>query len=152
MLKDITLGQFFPGTSLAHRLDPRTKIVLVVLYIVALFQAKNLLTYALVAVTFVTCARVSKVGARALLKGLKPVVIIVLFTGFLNLFFTPGETLYAFELGEADASAAAASWFINGAATALRLYRLCAENSCLRATSYRNFHKNCSISYPQIPG
>lgn len=97
MLKDITLGQYFPGDTPAHRLDPRTKIVLVVLYIVALFQAKNLLTYALVAVTFVTCARVSKVGARALLKGLKPVVIIVLFTGFLNLFFTPGETL--FELG-----------------------------------------------------
>ena len=97
MLKDITLGPYFPGDTPAHRLDPRTKIVLVVLYIVALFQAKNLLTYALVAVTFVTCARVSKVGARALLKGLKPVVIIVLFTGFLNLFFTPGETL--FELG-----------------------------------------------------
>ena len=97
MLKDITLGQYFPGDTPAHKLDPRTKIVLVVLYIVALFQAKNLLTYALVAVTFVTCARVSKVGARALLKGLKPVVIIVLFTGFLNLFFTPGETL--FELG-----------------------------------------------------
>ena len=97
MLKDITLGQYFPGDTPAHRLDPRTKIVLVVLYIVALFQAKNLLTYALMAVTFVTCARVSKVGARALLKGLKPVVIIVLFTGFLNLFFTPGETL--FELG-----------------------------------------------------
>ena len=97
MLKDITLGQYFPGDTPAHQLDPRTKIVLVVLYIVALFQAKNLLTYALVAVTFVTCARVSKVGARALLKGLKPVVIIVLFTGFLNLFFTPGETI--FQLG-----------------------------------------------------
>ena len=97
MLKDITLGQYFPGDTPAHRRDPRTKIGLVVLYIVALFQAKNLLTYALVAVTFVTCARVSKVGARALLKRRKPVVIIVLFTGFLNLFFTPGETL--FELG-----------------------------------------------------
>ena len=97
MLKDITLGQYFPGDTPAHRLDPRTKIILVILYIVALFQAKNLLTYALMAVTFVLCARVSKVGARALLKGLKPVVIIVLFTGFLNLFFTPGETL--FELG-----------------------------------------------------
>ena len=97
MLKDITLGQYFPGDTPAHKLDPRTKIILVILYIVALFQAKNLLTYALMAVTFVLCARVSKVGARALLKGLKPVVIIVLFTGFLNLFFTPGETL--FELG-----------------------------------------------------
>ena len=95
MLKDITLGQYFPGDTPAHKLDPRTKIILVILYIVALFQAKNLLTYALMAVTFVLCARVSKVGARALLKGLKPVVIIVLFTGFLNLFFTPGETLFA---------------------------------------------------------
>ena len=95
MLKDITLGQYFPGDTPAHKLDPRTKIVLVVLYIVALFQAKNLLTYALMAVTFVTCAKISRVGARALLKGLKPVVIIVLFTGFLNLFFTPGETLFA---------------------------------------------------------
>ena len=95
MLKDITLGQYFPGDTPAHKLDPRTKIVLVVLYIVALFQAKNLLTYVLMAVTFVTCAKISRVGARALLKGLKPVVIIVLFTGFLNLFFTPGETLFA---------------------------------------------------------
>ena len=67
MLKDITLGQYFPGDTPAHRLDPRTKIVLVVLYIEALFHAKNLLSYAQVAVTFVTCARVSKVGARALL-------------------------------------------------------------------------------------
>ena len=95
MLKDITLGQYFPGDTPAHKLDPRTKIILVILYIVALFQAKNLLTYALMAVTFVTCAKISRVGARALLKGLKPVVIIVLFTGFLNLFFTPGETLFA---------------------------------------------------------
>ena len=95
MLKDITLGQYFPGDTPAHKLDPRTKIVLVVLYIVALFQARNLLTYALMAVTFVTCAKISRVGARALLKGLKPVVIIVLFTGFLNLFFTPGETIFA---------------------------------------------------------
>ena len=97
MLKDITLGQYFPGDTPAHKLDPRTKIILVISYIVALFQAKNLLTYALMAVTFVLCAKISKVGARALLKGLKPVVIIVLFTGFLNLFFTPGETI--FQLG-----------------------------------------------------
>ena len=54
MLKDITLGQYFPGDTPAHKLDPRTKIILVILYIVALFQAKNLLTYALMAVTFVT--------------------------------------------------------------------------------------------------
>ena len=97
MLKDITLGQYFPGDTPAHRLDPRTKILLVILYIVALFQARSLLTYAIMTVTFVLCARISKVGAKALLKGLKPVVIIVLFTGFLNLFFTPGEVI--FQLG-----------------------------------------------------
>ena len=93
MLKDITLGQYFPGDTPAHRLDPRTKILLVILYIVALFQARHLLTYAVMTVTFILCARISKVGAKALLKGLKPVVIIVLFTGFLNLFFTPGEVI-----------------------------------------------------------
>ena len=97
MLKDITLGQYFPGDTPAHKLDPRTKILLVILYIVALFQARSLLTYAIMTVTFVLCARISKVGAKALLKGLKPVVIIVLFTGFLNLFFTPGEVI--FQLG-----------------------------------------------------
>ena len=97
MLKDITLGQYFPGDTPAHKLDPRTKILLVILYIVALFQARSLLTYAIMTVTFVLCARISRVGAKALLKGLKPVVIIVLFTGFLNLFFTPGEVI--FQLG-----------------------------------------------------
>ena len=97
MLKDITLGQYFPGDTPAHKLDPRTKILLVILYIVALFQARSLLTYAIMTVTFGLCARISKVGAKALLKGLKPVVIIVLFTGFLNLFFTPGEVI--FQLG-----------------------------------------------------
>ena len=97
MLKDITLGQYFPGDTPAHKLDPRTKILLVILYIVALFQARQLLTYAVMTVTFILCARISRVGARALLKGLKPVVIIVLFTGFLNLFFTPGEVI--FQLG-----------------------------------------------------
>ena len=97
MLKDITLGQYFPGDTPAHKLDPRTKILLVILYSVALFQARSLLTYAIMTVTFVLCARISKVGAKALLKGLKPVVIIVLFTGFLNLFFTPGEVI--FQLG-----------------------------------------------------
>jgi len=91
MLKDITLGQYFPGTTLAHRLDPRTKILLVVLYIVALFCAKGVLGYALVAAYLTVCVRISKVGFRQLVKGLKPVLFILIFTGVLNLFFTPGN-------------------------------------------------------------
>ena len=91
MMKDITLGQFFPGDTVAHRLDPRTKILLVVLYIVALFCADSLLAYGILAVVLAVCVRVSRVGLKALVRGLKPVVFILVFTGVLNLFFTPGE-------------------------------------------------------------
>ncbi len=90
MLKDITLGQYFPGNTPAHRLDPRTKILLVVLYIAALFTAKSFLAYGLMALVLAACVRISKVGFKALVKGLKPVLFIIIFTGVLNLFFTPG--------------------------------------------------------------
>ena len=98
MLKDITLGQYFPGNTLAHRLDPRTKILLVVFYIIALFCAKSLLTYGVMALCLAICVRISKVGLKTLLRGLKPVLLIIVFTGVLNLFFTPGNH-YLFELG-----------------------------------------------------
>ena len=98
MLKDITLGQYFPGTTVAHKLDPRTKILLVVLYIVALFCAKGVLSYALMALCLAVCVRISKVGIKQLVRGLKPVLFIIIFTGLLNLFFVPGET-YLFEWG-----------------------------------------------------
>ena len=91
MLKDITLGQYFPGDTVAHRLDPRTKILLVVLYIVALFCADSLLAYGILALVLAVCVRVSRVGLKALVRGLKPVVFIIVFTGILNRFFTPGD-------------------------------------------------------------
>ena len=98
MLKDITLGQYFPGTTVAHKLDPRTKILLVVLYIVALFCAKGVLSYALMALCLAVCVRISKVGIKQLVRGLKPVLFIIIFTGILNLFFTPGDR-YLVEVG-----------------------------------------------------
>ena len=91
MLKDITLGQYFPGDTIAHRLDPRTKILLVVLYIVALFCADSLLAYGILALVLAVCVRISRVGLKSLVRGLKPVVFIIVFTGLLNLFFTPGD-------------------------------------------------------------
>ena len=93
MLKDITLGQYFPGDTPAHRLDPRTKLLLVVLYIVALFCAKGVVSYGLTALVLVICVRVSRVGWKQLLRGLKPVLFIVVFTGLLNMFVTPGDPL-----------------------------------------------------------
>ena len=98
MLKDITLGQYFPGNTLAHRLDLRTKILLVVLYIVALFCAKGPASYGLLALTLAVCVRISRVGLRQLVRGLKPVLFIIVFTAVLNLFFTSGEP-YLFEWG-----------------------------------------------------
>ena len=98
MLKDITLGQYFPGDTVAHRLDPRTKILLVTLYIIALFCAKNLLSYALLAAVLAVCVRISRVGLRSLVRGLRPVLFIIVFTGILNLFFTPGDR-YVLEWG-----------------------------------------------------
>ncbi len=96
MLKDITLGQFFPGNTLAHRLDPRTKLLVTVLYIVALFSARSLWGYALLALVLAISVRVSRVKLRSLLRGLKPVLFIIAFTAILNLFYTPGRTLVSF--------------------------------------------------------
>ncbi|NLU24515.1 MAG: energy-coupling factor transporter transmembrane protein EcfT [Clostridiales bacterium] len=95
MLKDITLGQYFPGDTPAHRLDPRTKILITILYIVALFNAKWLVSYAVMAAVLMTCIAISKVKPRALTKGLKPIFIIVAFTAVMNLFFTSGTPLGA---------------------------------------------------------
>ncbi len=90
MLKDITLGQYFPGETFIHRLDPRTKLLCVILYIVALFNAKSVLTYAIMAVVLTACILISKVHYKALTRGLKPVYIIVAFTAIMNLFFSGG--------------------------------------------------------------
>lgn len=96
MLKDITLGQYFPGDTLAHKLDPRTKLLITVLYIVALFTAKSYLAYGILVLTLVIAVRISRVSVKALFKGLKPVLFIIAFTAVLNLFYTPGKEIWHF--------------------------------------------------------
>ena len=95
-LRDITLGQYFPGNSPIHRLDPRAKLVGMICYIVALFLGKWFVTYALLLLVLVTVVAVSTVKPKALLRGLKPVVFILVFTAVLNIFYTPGEELASF--------------------------------------------------------
>ena len=90
MLKDITLGQYFPGTSLIHRLDPRTKLLGVILYIVALFLAKSWISYGVVLLFLIFTISVSKIPPRSIVSGMKPLVIILVFTGVLNLFYSDG--------------------------------------------------------------
>lgn len=89
-LKDITLGQYFPGNSPVHRLDPRTKLIAVTLYIVALFLATSFVTYAVMFLLLAVSIRLSKVPLNSILRGLKPVLFLAIFTAVLNLFYTPG--------------------------------------------------------------
>ena len=90
MLKDVTLGQYFPGDTFLHRLDPRTKLLAVIAYIVALFCARSLLTYGLTVAVLAVGILVSRVKFSALTRGLKAVYLIVAFTAVMNLFFTAG--------------------------------------------------------------
>lgn len=91
MLKDITLGQYFPGNSPIHRLDPRTKLLILIVYIIALFTANYWISYGVVLVFLVSSIAISKIHLKAIVRGMKPLVFILIFTGILNLFFTPGE-------------------------------------------------------------
>ncbi|MBQ9973538.1 MAG: energy-coupling factor transporter transmembrane protein EcfT [Oscillospiraceae bacterium] len=92
-LKDITLGQFFPGSSPLHRMDPRTKLLGLILYIVALFLADWFVSYAVLFALLVTLVAISRIPLRSIVRGLKPVVFILVFTAVLNLFYTPGEAV-----------------------------------------------------------
>ncbi len=93
MLKDITLGQYFPGNSILHRLDPRTKLIGVIAYIVALFLCKWLVSYCIIAAFLATMICVSHVGFRTAVRGLKPVLVLLIFTGILNLLYSGGTPL-----------------------------------------------------------
>lgn len=96
MLKDITIGQYFPGQSVIHRLDPRTKIILTIVYIVMLFTVSNSLGFVLGIAFIVTAYLVSKVPIRMIAKSIKPIIPIVIFTAILNLFFVSGTVLWEF--------------------------------------------------------
>jgi len=93
MLKDITLGQFFPGTTVVHRLDPRTKLLLMIVYITALFMAKGFPAYCFMFAVLVTCLALSRIKPKAVFRGLRPILIILSITVILNVFFVKGETI-----------------------------------------------------------
>lgn len=91
MLKDITIGQFFPGNSVIHRMDSRFKIMLDILYVVILFVADNFISLAVAGVFILMAYAVSGIKPVMMLKSLKPLMPIILFTAILNLFFVTGE-------------------------------------------------------------
>ena len=93
MLKNITLGQYFPGSTFVHRLDPRTKLIIIVVYIVALFLVDKITAYLPVIAFLALSVMISKIKLKALLSGMKPMFIIIAITAVINLFFTSGDTI-----------------------------------------------------------
>ena len=93
MLKDITLGQYFPRDTVVHRLDPRTKLLLVIVYIVGLFNSAGWASYAFVIIVTALSMAISKIKPKSALKGLKPLVIIIILTAVLNIFYTDGTPI-----------------------------------------------------------
>ena len=92
MLSDITLGQYFPGNSVIHRMDPRMKLILTIVYIVGVFMVGNLLGYAIALLFLYLIVRLAGIKFSYLAKGVKPLRFIIIFTFLLNLFFVQGET------------------------------------------------------------
>lgn len=93
MIRDITIGQYYPTNSILHRLDPRVKLVGTIAYIVSLFTFQNYYGYILAVLFLFTIINISKVPFKFIVKGLKAVVVLILFTLTFNLFFTPGDSL-----------------------------------------------------------
>lgn len=93
-LKDITLGQYFPGNTFIHRLDPRVKLIFTIFFIVALFLTKHLVSNLILIFILVICIAISKIKPKALFKGMKPILFLVIITGLLNLFYTSGNIIW----------------------------------------------------------
>ncbi|WP_127836553.1 energy-coupling factor transporter transmembrane component T family protein [Clostridium prolinivorans] len=91
MIKDITLGQYIPGESFVHKLDPRIKIIISIIFISSLFIINNFKGYIFVVAFIATTIIISKVPFKFIYKGLKPIFILLIFTAFINIFMTTGE-------------------------------------------------------------
>lgn len=90
MLKDITLGQYFPGNSIIHKMDPRLKLIITVLYITALFICRGPVPYVILGGLLILAVALSKVGFRQVTRGLKPILILLIITTLFNVFYTTG--------------------------------------------------------------
>lgn len=93
MISDITIGQYFPGNSIVHKLDPRMKIILIFLLIVSIFICKNIAGLGAIILFSVILVLISKIPFKTVLKSIKPLVVIILLTAVLNIFYGKGDAL-----------------------------------------------------------
>ena len=94
MLRDITIGQHYPADSIIHKLDPRTKIIGSLIYMIALFMIRPLWGYAVVFIALTSVIILSKIPGKFILKGLKPILFFMVFAVSINIFLTPGEPIF----------------------------------------------------------
>ncbi len=95
MLRDITIGQYYNSNSVIHKMDARTKILWTILYMVILFMIDGPIMYGAIIAFTAFVIKVSKIPFRFILRGIKPIVVLIAFTALLNLFMTPGENVVA---------------------------------------------------------
>ena len=95
-IKDITLGQYYPGDSVIHRLDPRTKLIGTVLFLVSLFVVKSFTGFLFCAICLGVLVKLSSVPFKFMARGLKAVMFLIVFTAVINLFMTPGTPIWQF--------------------------------------------------------
>lgn len=96
MLRDITIGQYYPADSVIHKLDPRVKLMGTLVYLLSLFLFRNILGFIVVTLGLILLIKLSKVPFQYMVKGLKAIVVILVFTALLHLFLTKGEPLVEF--------------------------------------------------------
>lgn len=95
MLKDITIGQYIPGESVVHRLDPRTKILMTLLYVILIFVVNNFWGYLLLTVFLAVPICAAKLPFKYIIKGIRPLAIIIIITMVFNIFLTSGSVIYS---------------------------------------------------------
>ena len=95
MFRDITIGQYFPGNTIIHRLDPRIKIIIIMMFITSLFFITSFPPYILILAFILFVIYLSKVPLKHVLKGLKPLILIIVVTFLINVFLTKGEELFS---------------------------------------------------------
>jgi len=98
MLRDITIGQYIGGNSPIHRIDPRVKILVTLFFIVTLFLIKGVAEYAIITLFLIAVIKMSKVPFKFIVRGLKPMLYILIFTAAINILLTPGEVLASADL------------------------------------------------------
>lgn len=94
MFKDITIGQYFPGESLVHKLDPRIKILVIIFFIISLFFVDNFYPYIGILLFIIIVSKAAKIPLELIIKGIKPLPFIILITFVINVFMTKGEVLF----------------------------------------------------------